>query len=172
VAELVVVTDGYLQSSGLRILNDPDGIRATDCERLFDDDVAAMFEALQGNFHVTLRRRRNMDNIRAGSFQHAPEITEARICGKPVAELSRHQFLGIACSYEPASGNPLKRQRVSISDLAAADDRSLNHNVFCSSPYDASALLLWGCAVSIPAAASASRCCNACSSTSRARDPG
>src|SRR5262249_8795261 len=131
-------------------------------------------KALARDRVMTLRGRRDVNDIGLRLIQQASQILVPALDRKSLEELLRHQRLPIASGDDLAPFHALNLRRVRVGDLAASDDGDFKHDSLSSgSSRSRSAApepsARWA---STPAASWLSRCCSASSSRRRATTRG
>src|SRR6266852_7357088 len=123
--------------------------------------MASRFQAKLGNGKMTLRRRRDVNDIRSGSSQELRQVAEICFYGKSLVELPCHQRFPVADSNHLAALDPLDLRRVGVCDFPASHNGNLKHLV----PYPGSSRSRssfppsWTPWVSSPVSSSALHCC-------------
>ena len=130
--ELIIVARGYLQAFFVCECNQPSSLVLVNGERLLNIDVTSAFQATSSNFEMTLRRRRNVDNVWPGFIQELVQVVKATLARKSLVKLSRHQWFLIADTNNLASRNPSNLGGMGIRDLSASDNGDPKHFVFGS----------------------------------------
>jgi hypothetical protein len=100
-----------------------------DSEGLLDIHVTVVLQAKSGNIEVTLRRRRDMDNVRPGFGHKFSQIAKVPFDRESFVELLGHERLPVTDPYDLTIADPQDLGRVRVSDFSAPNDGYLKHAV-------------------------------------------
>ncbi len=127
-SELGIVAHGQFQTAFFGEADQIHGLGGVDRKRFLQINVTSMFQALAGQFKMTLRRSRDMHHIGPGLVQHFFDIAKTRLDRKTLKELAGHQWFAIADADHFATADMLKQVGMRVGNLAATDDGYFKHN--------------------------------------------
>src|ERR1700733_1347789 len=127
VAELEVMACGKLEPFFLGQVHKLLSLPCVNGKWLLDIHVAAVLKANPSNIKVTLRRRRNMDDVGPGLGQKFNQIAEVPFDRESIAELLGHQRFAVTHSHDLAIADPQYLRGMRVSDLPASNDADLKH---------------------------------------------
>src|SRR5580704_15319263 len=129
VAELVVVAYGQLEPLFLGQVHELLGLVQIEGKWLLDIYVTALLQAKSGDIEVTLRRRRDMDNVRSGLAHKFSQVVKVPFDRESFVELPSHERFPVTDPHDLTIADPHDLRGMSVSDFPASDDSDLKHGL-------------------------------------------
>src|ERR1700758_5011674 len=131
-AELIIMTGGYLAPRPLGDINQLLRFLCIERERLLNVDVAPTLQAFARDFEMALRRSCYVNYVWARLGDQIVEVGIGCLDREAFAQLFCHEFFAIARSDHFTTRNTLNLSCMRIRDLPASDYRYFKHAVTSS----------------------------------------